>query len=128
MDDSDRLLSVDELADYLGTISAWRHRRGGAFGIRRWTTSPPPVVVGVSLTPNERTMRARLAAHVLHASVDSREHTEPARRAFMARFEDQVDPDRVLSAAERARRAEHAKKAYFTRLALKSAQARRRKP
>lgn len=73
-------------------------------------------------------MRARLAAHVLHASVDSREHTEPARRTFMARFEDQVDPDRVLSPAERARRAEHAKKAYFTRLALKSAQARRRKP
>lgn len=79
----------------------------------------------MSLTPNERTMRARLAAHVLHASVDSREHTEPARRAFMARFEDQVDPDRVLSPAERARRAEHAKKAYFARLALKSAQARR---
>ena len=73
-------------------------------------------------------MRARLAAHMLHANVDPREHTEPARRAFMARFEDQVDPDRVLSAAERARRAEHAKKAYFTRLALKSAQARRRKP
>ncbi|CAN5898656.1 hypothetical protein BH23ACT5_BH23ACT5_10360 [soil metagenome] len=42
----------------------------------------------------------------------------------MARFEDQVDPDRVLLPAERARRAEHAKKAYFTRLALKSAQAR----
>lgn len=73
-------------------------------------------------------MRARLAAHVLHANVDSREHTEPARRAFMARFEDQVDPDRVLSPAERARRAEHAKRAYFTRLALKSAQARRRRP
>jgi hypothetical protein len=83
-------------------------------------------VIGVALTPNERTMRARLAAHVLHASVDSRQHTEPARQAFMARFEDQVDPDRVLSPIERARRAEHAKKAYFTRLALKSAQARRK--
>lgn len=85
------------------------------------------MVVVLSLTPNERTMRARLAAHLLHASVDSREHTGPARRAFMARFEDQVDPDRVLSPAERARRAEHAKKAYFTRLALKSAQVRRQK-
>lgn len=80
----------------------------------------------MGLTPAERTMRARLAAHTLHAMVDSREHTEPARRAFMERFEDQVDPDRVLSRAERRRRAEQAKKAYFTRLALKSAQARKK--
>lgn len=81
----------------------------------------------MALTPNERTLRARLAAHVLHARVDSKQHTEPARRAFMARFEDEVDPDRILAPAERVRRAEHAKKAYFTRLALKSAQARRTK-
>lgn len=80
----------------------------------------------MGLTPAERTMRARLAAHTLHAMVDSREHTEPARRAFMERFDDQVDPDRVLSRAERRRRAEQAKKAYFTRLALKSVQARRK--
>ena len=77
------------------------------------------------MTPAERSLRARMAAHALHASVDSRNHTEPARRAFMARFEDQVDPERVLPPAERARRAEQAKKAYFTRLALKSSQARR---
>lgn len=77
------------------------------------------------LTPSERSTRARLAAHVLHSRVDSREHTEPARRAFLERFERQVDPDGTLSAAERTRRAEHARKAYFTRLALRSAQARR---
>jgi len=81
----------------------------------------------MALTPSERILRARLAARVLHASVDSREHTKPARRIFMARFEDQVDPDRVLTSAERARRAEHAKKAYFTQLAFKSAKARRRR-
>ena len=79
------------------------------------------------LTPNERTLRARLAAHALHASVDSKQHTEPARRAFMARFENEVDPDRNLTPSERLRRAEHAKRAYFTRLALKSAQARRKR-
>jgi hypothetical protein len=45
----------------------------------------------------------------------------------MDRFEDQVDPHRVLPNAERQRRAEQAKKAYFTRLALKSVQARRRR-
>ena len=78
------------------------------------------------MTPAERSLRARLAAHSLHAQVDSRDHTEPARRAFMSRFEDEVDPNRVLSKTERQRRAEQAKKAYFTRLALRSVQARRR--
>lgn len=42
----------------------------------------------------------------------------------MRRFEDQVDPERTLTPGERARRAEHARKAYFARLALKSAKAR----
>lgn len=79
------------------------------------------------LTPAERTLRARMAAHALHAKVDSRQHTEPARKAFMDRFEDQVDPDRVLPPAERARRAEQAKKAYFVGLALKSSQARNKR-
>lgn len=68
-----------------------------------------------------------MAAHALHASVDSREHTEPARRAFMARFDDEVDPNRELPEAERRRRADQAKRAYFSRLALRSAQARRNK-
>ena len=81
----------------------------------------------MTLSPAERTLRARLAAHSLHAQVNSRDHTAPARRAFMGRFEDEVDPNRVLPNAERQRRAEQAKKAYFTRLALKSVQARRRR-
>lgn len=38
MDDSDRLLSVNELADYLGvpakTLYAWRYRREGPRGFR----------------------------------------------------------------------------------------------
>lgn len=80
----------------------------------------------MSLTPAERSMRARLAAHTLHAKVDSSEHTKPARQAFLERFENEVDPDRTLPKTERLRRAEQAKKAYFTRLALKSARARRR--
>lgn len=77
------------------------------------------------MTPAERTLRARLAAHTLHAKVDSREHTKPARKAFLDRFENQVDPNRVLPVEERMRRADQAKKAYFTRLALKSVRARR---
>lgn len=70
-------------------------------------------------------MRARLAAHTMHAKHDSRETTRAAREAFLARFVDQVDPDRVLPEAERLRRAESARKAYFTQLAYKSARARR---
>lgn len=55
---------------------------------------------------------------------DPREVTAAGRKAFDARFEREVDPDGVLDPKERARRAEMARKAYFTRLALKSAQAR----
>ena len=78
-----------------------------------------------SVNQSERILRARLAAHVLHSKVDSRAHTAPAREAFNARFEREVDPDGVLAPAERARRAAQARKAYFTRLSLKAAQARR---
>ncbi|MDO0977176.1 hypothetical protein [Mycolicibacterium frederiksbergense] len=46
---------------------------------------------------------------------------------MLDKFEQQVDPDGTLQPAERAQRAEHARKAYFKRLALKSAQARRRR-
>jgi hypothetical protein len=79
----------------------------------------------VPLTPAERSLRARLGAHALHASHDSRELTAPARAAFLKRFEDEVDPDRVLPELERKRRAAHARSAYFTRLSLASAKARR---
>lgn len=80
-----------------------------------------------SLTPAERSLRARVAAHTLHATHDSTELTKNARQAFRDRFERQVDPDGVLPPAERERRAEHARKAWYTTLALKSAQARRRR-
>jgi hypothetical protein len=79
------------------------------------------------MTPSERALRARLAAHVLHSTHDSRALTAPARRAFADRFEREVDPEGRLAPPERARRAEAARKAYFTRLALKSVQARRRR-
>lgn len=80
----------------------------------------------MSLSPNERILRAKLAAHTKWATTDPLEGTAKARAAFLDRFEDEVDPDRVLAPAERARRAASARKAYFARLSLKSAQARRR--
>lgn len=76
-----------------------------------------------SLPDEWATLRARVGAHALHSQ--GKTNTAPARKAFNDRFENEVDPDRVLDPTERARRAEHARKAYFTRLALKSARARR---
>jgi hypothetical protein len=46
---------------------------------------------------------------------------------MLDKFERQVDPEGILPPAERAVRAEHARKAHFKRLALKSAQVRRRR-
>lgn len=51
----------------------------------------------------------------------------PARRAFLDRFLDEVDPNRTLAESERERRAQAARRAYFTKLAAKSARARKAK-
>lgn len=82
---------------------------------------------GESLTPSERTLRARIAAHESWAATpDPAARTAPARAAFLDSFERQADPDGVLEPAERARRAAHLRSAHFARLALASALARRK--
>lgn len=71
------------------------------------------------LTPAERALRARIASHESWAATPDRTaRTAPARRALDAKFLAAADGDPV--------RAEHARKAHFARLALKSAQVRRR--
>lgn len=80
---------------------------------------------GMAPTPKERSLIGRIGALELHAQHDSRALTQSARKAFLARFEREVDPEGVLPEAERARRADLARRAYFTRLAYKSARARR---
>ncbi len=97
--------------------------------MREKRTSPaPPRSSRPGLTPAERTMRARLAAHVQWSrEADPTARTSTARTAFLTRFEAEVDPDGTLSPEERTRRAEHARRAYFTRLAFESAKARRLK-
>jgi len=75
----------------------------------------------------EMALRGRIGAHQQHALHDPHLTTAAARRAFLDRFEREADPDGTLDPAERARRARHLRAAYFTRLALKSAQARRRR-
>lgn len=80
------------------------------------------------MTATELSMRGAIAAHTSWANTaDRTARTAPGREAFNARFERQVDPDGVLPEAERIKRAENARKAHFARMALKSAQARRRK-
>jgi hypothetical protein len=80
------------------------------------------------LTPAERTLLAQMAAHAKWAKVeDATAATAAGRKAFLDRFEKQVDPDLLLTQKERARRASHARKAHMLLLALKSSQARRRK-
>ena len=81
----------------------------------------------MSMTPEERTLRARIAVNTSWANThDPAKRTEPARSAFDARFLNQVDPDRVLPEDERERRAASAKKAYMASLALKSVAGRRK--
>ena len=77
--------------------------------------------------PATMALRGRIGAYRLHATHDPRETTKAARAKFLARFVDEVDPERSLPEAERLRRAESAKRAYFSRLALKSARTRARK-
>lgn len=71
-----------------------------------------------SLTPSQRSQRARIAARARWAKDDGTTGTQPARDAFLARFERQVDPDGVLDPRERARRAESAKREHFQRMAF----------
>jgi hypothetical protein len=76
------------------------------------------------VTPEQRALRAKLAAHARWSREDAREGTAAARAGFLRRFELEVDPDGILPAPERARRAESALKAHMSRLALKSSRAR----
>ncbi len=91
---------------------------------------------------SERTMIARLAAHEKWAKCENpTEATAAARRAFQKRFQDLADPDGSLRRkiqnatgveydtliADLRRRVEHARKAHYTRMALASARARKKK-
>jgi hypothetical protein len=79
------------------------------------------------LSPAQRTLRARIGAHKLHASRDSRELTAPARAAFLDKFRRQADPESKLPVAERERRALQLRKAYYAQLAFRSSKARTKK-
>lgn len=71
------------------------------------------------MSASERHAISSIAAHISWANTSNRSaRTAPARAALDAKFLEQADGDPV--------RAEHLRKAHFKRLALKSAQARRK--
>jgi hypothetical protein len=79
------------------------------------------------LTPQQRSLRARLAAYSMHAQHDSKETTRSARAAFDERFYREVDPDNLLPIEERERRADYARRAHFTKLSFESSRLRRQR-
>ena len=81
----------------------------------------------MSLTAAERSVRAKIGAHSLHAKYDGVALTERARATFLAGFEHQVDPDGVLPPDERQRRAQHARRAHMAKLSLAASRARTRR-
>jgi hypothetical protein len=71
-------------------------------------------------TPAERSLRGKIAVETSWANtVDRPARTAPARRGLEAKF--------LAEAGGDPARAEHIRKAFYARLALKSAQARRRR-
>jgi hypothetical protein len=77
------------------------------------------------LDPAARVLRARMGAYAMHSKNSLEATTAAGRAAADARFIDMVDPERTLSEAERARRVQAARREHMTRLAFRSAQARK---
>lgn len=73
----------------------------------------------MSLSPQQRVLRARAAAHAMHSKNDPRETSKAGREAAFARFERQVDPDGTLDPEERRRRARHAQRAHMASIRLR---------
>lgn len=79
-------------------------------------------------TKAERSLAASIAANTRWSDVEDRTAaTAPARRALERKFEDQVDPERALDPAERAKRVANARRAHYQRLALAAVKARKAK-
>jgi hypothetical protein len=78
------------------------------------------------LTPEQRSLRAQIAANTRWSRQDPKDGTKPARSAFEPRFELEVDPDGTLPEDERNRRARSAMRAHMQRLALASSRARKK--
>jgi hypothetical protein len=89
-------------------------------------SDPEPTPLDDDRRARDRAVIARIAAAERWGRTSDRAAaTEPARRGLRARFEREADPDGVLDAAERARRADARMTAHMLRLARASARVRR---
>ncbi len=74
---------------------------------------------------SRRSRAARVAALTRWAHEDPKPTALRGQQGLRARFEREVDPDATLPVAERAERADRLMRAHMTRLAGRSADARR---
>lgn len=83
------------------------------------------------MTPEQRSLRARIAVHSSWANtVDRTGRTSAATAASPASltyWENHVDPDRRMDPETRIKAAENAKTAHYQRMAYRSAKARARR-
>lgn len=114
-------------------VSAWQDDDGGQWNAH-WDCHQRAELKErarlVSSDESLRSMRGRLGAYTRWANADARERFAAGnrmRQGLQAKFEREVDPEGKLSAQERAKRAEYARKAHMQRMALKSAKTRRRR-
>jgi hypothetical protein len=82
------------------------------------------VLVPLSLSREQRKLRAQIAANTRWSKEDPKQGIKPARAAYERRFELEVDPHGILPEGERKRRAANAMRAHMQRLALASSRAR----
>lgn len=78
----------------------------------------------MSLTPEQRSQRARIASLTRWSKEDPAATAARGQAGLLARFEREVDPEGSLPEAERRRRAECARQAHMARLSLASSKAR----
>jgi hypothetical protein len=78
----------------------------------------------MSLSPELRSQRAKVAALSRWSQEDPKAGTTKARDGFHESFLRAVDPEGVLPHPERERRAQAALRAHMAQLAFKSAKAR----
>lgn len=76
------------------------------------------------LTPEQRRIRAQIAANTRWSKEDPTATAERAQAGLLEKFRREVDPNNELPEAERERRALAARRAHMQRLALASSKAR----
>lgn len=79
-----------------------------------------------SMTPAQRSLRARIATQTAWANCPDRTaKAKHAQAGLLRKFEDQVDPERKLPEDERLKRAKALRRAHMSRLAYNREKAKR---